>query len=364
MRAELPEYPWDALQPYRDRAAKHPHQLIDLSVGSPVDATPEFITRALQRSSDAHAYPTTAGDDALRQGIVDWFARRRGVMLDLNQVLPTVGSKELVALLPFLLGLDPDDAVVIPSVGYPTYEIGAALNRCQIVVEDEPERWPSHTKLIWLNSPSNPTGEVLDTAFLRRAVARARALGAVIVNDECYAELGWSAAYTDAATPCILHADVVGASTSGVLSVYSLSKQSNLAGYRAGVIAGDADLISTLLRARKHAGLMLPTPVQAAMTAALADDAHVREQKERYRERREALLSALTAAGFRVDQSEAGLYLWVTRGEPCWSTVQFFAERGILVAPGEFYGAAANDHVRIALTAPTAAIHEAAERLA
>lgn len=357
----LPDFPWDALVPYADRAGSHPDGLIDLSVGSPVDATPSVVRDALAAATDAHAYPQTAGTPALREAIVDWFARRRGVTdLTAADVLPTIGSKELVALLPLLLGVRPGDVVVHPTVAYPTYAIGAALVGADSLAADDPAQWPANTALVWLNSPGNPDGRVLGVEQLRAAVTRARELGAVVVNDECYAELNWAAPDP---TPSILHPDVIDGDRDSVLAVYSLSKQSNLAGYRAGLVAGCSDLVGELLAARKHAGLIPPAPVQQAMTAALADDAHVQVQRERYRARRAMLIPALVAAGFTIDVSEAGLYLWATRGKDAWATVAELAEAGILVVPGSFYGEEPARHVRVALTATDANIAAAVARL-
>jgi succinyldiaminopimelate transaminase len=357
----LPDFPWDLLTPYAEEARAHPRGIVDLSVGSPVDPTPEAVREALAAATDAHAYPATAGSPALREAIVAWYARRRDVPdLTPANVIPTIGSKEFVALLPTLLGLRPGDVVVQPTAAYPSYAVGAAVVGATVLSSDEPEEWPAETRLVWLNSPGNPDGRVHSVEFLRRAVARARELGAVIANDECYAELDWSG---DAPTPSILHPDVTQGSRRLTLSVYSLSKQSNLAGYRAGFVAGCSELVGELLTARKHLGLMPPAPVQAAMIAALGDETHVARQKQLYRRRREALAGALTASGFRIDGSQAGLYLWVTRDEDCWQTVAALARDGILVAPGAFYGEAGARHVRVALTATDERVNEAVSRL-
>jgi succinyldiaminopimelate transaminase len=357
----LPDFPWDTLLPFADEARAHPDGIVDLSVGSPVDPTPARIREALAAATDAHAYPATAGSPALRESIVDWYARRRGVPdLTVANVIPTIGSKEFVALLPTLLGLGPGDVVVQPTAAYPSYAVGAAVVGATVLSSDEPDEWPAETKLVWLNSPGNPDGRVHSLAFLRRAVERARELGAVIAADECYAELDWT---TDEPTPSILHPDVTQGSRRLTLSVYSLSKQSNLAGYRAGFVAGCSDLVGELLAARKHLGLMPPAPVQAAMIVALGDEAHVVAQKERYRARRDVLVTALETSGFRIDGSRAGLYLWATRDEDSWATVAQLARLGILVAPGSFYGAAGERHVRVALTATDERIAAAASRL-
>lgn len=363
LRGAIPDYPWDAMAPYAARAAAHPGGAVNLSVGSPVDPAPEHVRVALAAASEAHSYPATAGSPELRVAIAEWFAHRRGVQLAEEAVLPTIGSKELVALLPFLLGIGRGEAVVFPRIAYPSYEMGASLVGAEAVAEDDPAAWPAHTKLVWVNSPGNPDGRVLSVPALRAAVARARELGAVIVGDECYAEFGWEEPWRAERIPSILDPRVLGDDHRGVLAIYSLSKQSNLAGYRAAFLGGDPELVARLLTVRKHAGLMLPAPVQAAMIAALRDGQHVEDQRARYLARREVLLPAVQAAGFRVEGSEAGLYLWATRGEDAWQSIAWLAEAGIIAGPGHFYGAHAPQHVRFALTASDAAIAEGAQRL-
>jgi succinyldiaminopimelate transaminase len=361
---DLADYPWDAVAPYAATARAHAGGIVDLSVGSPVDATPAVVADALRSATDAHGYPQTVGTVPLREAIVDWYARRRGVPgLGVDSVLPTVGSKELVALLPLLLGLGVGDVVVHPRAAYPTYEVGARLVGATPIAADDPDDWPAGTRLVWINSPGNPDGRVQDVAALRRARERAATLGAVLAGDECYAELGWDAPWDVEPIPSVLDPRVSGGDLTGVLSVYSLSKQSNLAGYRAAFLAGDPNLVARLLTSRKHLGLMVPAPVQAAMVAALRDDEHVALQRERYRARREVLKPALERAGFRIDDSEAGLYLWATRDEDAWESLAWLADRGILAGPGHFYGAFHPQHVRFSLTASDERIQTAAERL-
>lgn len=362
--SDLADYPWDAVAPYAARAKEHPGGIVDLSIGSPVDPTPEVVRAALAGATDAPAYPQTVGTPALREAIAEWFARRRGVPgLTPQHVLPTIGSKELVALLPTLLDLGPGDIVVHPRAAYPTYEVGARVAGASPVASDDPGEWPVGTRLVWLNSPGNPDGRVWDAASLRAARVRARELGAVLAGDECYAELGWDAPWDAEPIPSVLDPRVTEGDLTGILSVYSLSKQSNLAGYRAAFVAGDPALVERLTTARKHLGLMLPRPVQAAMAAALHDDAHVAEQKERYRRRRAVLKPAVEAAGFRIDRSEAGLYLWATEGRDAWESLGSLADLGILAGPGVFYGPHFPQHVRLSLTASDERIAAAAERL-
>jgi succinyldiaminopimelate transaminase len=356
----LPDFPWNSLLPFRQTASAHADGIVDLAIGSPVDPVPQLIREALAAAVDAPGYPATQGSPELRAAIVGWYARR-GVEIGVENTIPTIGSKEFIATLPTLLGLGAGDAVVFPTVAYPTYEVGARIAGADPVAADDPDDWPEHTRLVWLNSPGNPDGTVHGLAFLRRAVVRAREIGAVIANDECYTELNWEG---DEATPSILHPDVTQGSRRLTLAVHSLSKRSNLAGYRAGFIAGCSDLVGEILEARKHAGLIPPAPVQHAMAVALDDDAHVAEQKARYGARRHALRGALERAGFRIDGSRAGLYLWATREEDCWTTVAALADLGILATPGSFYGAASGDHVRFSLTATDERIAAAVDRLA
>lgn len=331
--------------------------MVDLSVGTPVDPTPQVIQDALAAAANAPGYPTTLGKPDVRRACSGWMSRRLGVECGPDAVLPSIGSKEMVAWLPTLLGLGAQSHVVLPRVAYPTYAVGAALVGARATASDEPEKFDD-VALIWLNSPGNPTGQVLSPHRMAEIVAHARSIGAIVVSDECYIELGW-----EASPMSVLHPRVCGDDHRGVIAVHSLSKRSNLAGYRFGFVAGDQDLLAGILQVRKHAGMMSPAPVQAAAAAALDDDEHVLQQRERYRRRRDILRAGLINAGFTIDHSEAGLYLWTTRREPCWETVSWFADRGIIVTPGDFYGPDGDQHVRIALTASDAAIASAAERV-
>lgn len=315
---------------------------------------------ALCSAADAPGYPATAGTPELRAAAAGWLRRRFDVTgLDPAGVLPTIGSKELVASLPRQLGLGAGDTVVIPETAYPTYAVGARLAGCDVVATDATlALGPRRVRLVWLNSPANPTGAVLPAEHMAKVVAWARERGAIVVSDECYLEYAWEA---DAVS--VLHPDVCAGSLDGLLAVHSLSKRSTMAGYRAGLIVGDPRLVGELLALRKHAGLITPRPVQAAMAAALSDDAHVDNQRQRYASRRARLRAALEASGFRIDQSAGSLYLWATRDEACWDSVAWFANRGILVAPGEFYGATGARHVRVSLTATDERVDAAAQRL-
>jgi aspartate/methionine/tyrosine aminotransferase len=391
LASRLPAFTWDRIAPLRVKAGLHPDGLVDLSMGTPVDPVPGLIREALAGASDAPGYPATWGTPRLRSAAAGWLARAHGVSVPPDDVLPVIGTKEFIAWLPVMLGLGPGDVVLQPELAYPTYDIGARLAGASVLASDSllgagpclppgttPQNSPitggatapsppgppeemERVGLVWLNSPSNPTGRVLPPSHMRKVVEWARERGAVVASDECYISLGW-----EADPVSVLHPDVCGPSRDGVLAVHSLSKRSNLAGYRAGFVTGDPALVASLLALRKQAGMIVPTPVQAAMTAALGDDVHAAEQRKRYAGRRAVLRSAFAAAGWVIDHSEAGLYLWVTHpAHDCWSAAELLAAGGgILVAPGELYGPAGRRHVRVALTATDERVAAAADRLA
>lgn len=356
----LPDFPWDKLASFKEKASAHAGGLVDLSVGTPVDSTPQVVQNALRGAADSPGYPTTIGTPAVRQAAIDWLARNHGVdSLGLDNVLPVIGSKELIGSLPLHLGVGQGDLVAYPELAYPTYEVSAALVGADTVATDSlVALGPKAPKILWINSPSNPSGKVLPVEHLRKTVEWARERGTLLISDECYIECAW-----EAEPVSVLYPDVCGGTYDGILAVHSLSKRSNLAGYRCAFVAGDASVLGELLAVRKNLGLQMPGPQQVAMVTALADDQHAKEQHARYAARRTKLKAALESAGFRIDHSEASLYLWATREEDCWTTVDWLAERGILAAPGAFYGRAGRSHVRIAFTATDERVDAAVSRL-
>jgi succinyldiaminopimelate transaminase len=319
------------------------------------------VAEALTAAADAPGYPFTRGTKRLREAAAGWLMRQHGVPADADTVLPVIGTKEFVAWLPSLLGCGADDVVAHPALAYPTYDVGARLAGARPLAADGlVTLGPQRVRLVWVNSPSNPTGRVLPAEHLRKVVRWARERGAVVASDECYIGFGW-----EAQPVSILHPSVCEGTHDGLLAVHSLSKRSNMAGYRAGFVTGDAVLMRNLLEVRRHAGMMVPAPVQAAMTAALDDDAHADEQRARYAARRAALRPALAAAGWNIEHSEAALYLWASHpARDCWDSVRVLAETGILVAPGDFYGPLGARHIRVSLTATDERVSAAATRLA
>lgn len=349
---KLPDFPWDVLAPYGERASQHPDGIVDLSVGTPVDDTPEFIQEVLRESSNAPGYPFTAGTPELRGAIREWALSSLGASGDFD-VLPTIGSKELVAWLPTFLQ---SKRVLFPEIAYPTYGVGAILAGAEgLPVALDPATWPT-ADLAWINSPSNPTGRVHSNAELKSVIDWSRETGTIVASDECYLEFG------DSVSPVSILSLTQG-NNQNILAVFSLSKRSSMAGYRAAFMVGDSELIAQIREIRKHAGMMVSQPVQRAMAAALSDNQHVAQQRARYNARRALLLPALRSTGFEIAESRAGLYIWCTRGETDLTSVAWFAELGILVTPGHFYGEKGARHIRIALTATDAQITIAVARL-
>ena len=336
------------MAPYGEKAKKYPGGFIDLSQGTPVDPTPTFIQEALTKASNSPSYPLTAGSSQLKDAIRAWATLNLGATGEFD-VLPVIGSKEFVALLPTFLQ---SKTVLYPKIAYPTYLVGALMTSAKAIpVEIDAKSWPT-ADLAWINSPSNPTGQVQSDSEILATINWARNNGSVIASDECYLSFSKEA-------KSIL--SLTGGNNEGVLAVHSLSKRSNLAGYRAAFVIGDSKLIDQIRQIRKHAGLIVPLPVQHAMIAALSDNNHAFEQAERYEKRRIKLITALSKAGFTIEYSQAGLYIWCSKNEDCYKTVDWFANLGVLVTPGSFYGS--EKFIRIALTATDESIDQVVERL-
>jgi succinyldiaminopimelate transaminase len=336
------------LAPYGEKAKKYPGGFIDLSQGTPVDPTPTFIQEALTKASNSPSYPLTAGSSQLKDAIRAWATLNLGATGEFD-VLPVIGSKEFVALLPTFLQ---SKTVLYPKIAYPTYLVGALMALAKAIpVEIDAKSWPT-ADLAWINSPSNPTGQVQSDSEILATINWARNNGSVIASDECYLSFSKEA-------KSIL--SLTGGNNEGVLAVHSLSKRSNLAGYRAAFVIGDSKLIDQIRQIRKHAGLIVPLPVQQAMIAALSDNNHAIEQAERYQKRRIKLITALSKAGFTIEHSQAGLYIWCSKNEDCYKTVDWFANLGVLVTPGSFYGS--EKFIRIALTATDESIDLVVERI-
>ena len=360
--AALEPYPYDRLGGLRAMAGEHDGGCVDLSVGDPCDPPPPAAVQALGGSGAERSYPPSIGSAELRTAAAGWLARRFGVELAPEDLAACVGTKELVASLPRLLQLrgDVGDTVLYPAVGYPTYAMGAKLAglRAVGVPRDAHGRLDlggvdaadaDRALCLWVNSPANPTGAVED---LGAVAAWGRERGVVVCSDECYVEYVWDRPGTGGAP--LADRTILAHGTEGTLALHSLSKRSNLAGMRAGIYAGDAGLMDFRTQARRHLGFMVPGPVQAAAAAALRDDEHVEAQRGRYRRRLALLADLLERLDLQVPLPEGAFYLWVPApGGDAWALAERLAvTAGMLVSPGEFYGEAGADHVRVSATVP------------
>ncbi len=368
-----PAYPYDRLAGLEARAKERYDAVggvVDCSVGTPCDPPPRSVVGAMAGSDAERGYPSSAGSPVYRRAAAGWLLRRFGLSIDSeHEIAACVGTKEFVASTAHFLRLrSPDrDTVLFPAVSYPTYAMGAVLAGCRPVpVAELPEGGPdlasideadaSRALMLWTNSPSNPTGLLTDP----QTVARwGRDRGVPVFSDECYAEFTWE----------VPPRSVLESGLPGVVAVHSLSKRSNLAGVRAGFYAGDPDLVGYLLDVRRHAGLMVPGPVQAGAAVAFDDDAHVIDQRLRYLERLEFLAGVLGRSGLPVGLPAGGFYLWVPVPEAVsgggWSVAETLGlEAGLLVSPGEFYGPEGSGFVRVAVVQPMARLELVAERLA
>jgi succinyldiaminopimelate transaminase len=371
-----PTFPQDRLDELRAAAAAVAGGSVDTSIGTPVDPVPEVALEALRAAAPGSAgYPPSGGTAALREAASAWMARRFGVDVAAEAVAACVGTKEVVASIPRLLSLrDPSrDTVLYPAVSYPTYEMGARLAGLRAVPVPVDGQWrldvgqvsaddANRALLLWLNEPGNPTGASTPAPELAAVVEWGRSHGAIVASDECYAEFTYDESGAPAPPVTVLDSGAERA-----LAVHSLSKRSNLAGLRAGFVAGDPELVRYLAEVRRHAGLIVPTPVQAAAAAALADDTHVDQQRERYRRRRAMALDALEGFGLAHDGGTSTFYLWLRDGADAqdgWELAARLAGRGLVVAPGDLYGPGGVDHVRLSLTVTDDQLTLALDRLA
>ena len=359
-----PPYPYDRLDRLVPLAKALAGGIVDLSIGTPCDTPTAEVLFALGHSDSERGYPASIGGEPLRAAIRGWLHRRFDVDVPLTQLAACVGTKEFVATTPHYLRLRTParDTVLYPAVSYPTYEMGATLAGCRAVpvpaaadggidLSAIDPADAARALLLWVNSPSNPTGALSDLAA---AAAWGRAHGVPVFSDECYVEFTW-----DGPASTILHSGL-----EGVVAVHSLSKRSNLAGVRVGFYAGDAELVNYLKEVRKHVGMMVPGPAQAAGVAALADDVHVGLQRDRYRHRLERLAHVLSVwSGLEVPMPAGSFYLWFDAHDGWQFAERLAREGGALVSPGDFYGAGGAHNVRAAVVQPDDRIELVATRL-
>lgn len=359
-----PPYPYDRLNELKAQILERHDSVVDLSVGTPFDEPPAAVVAALSASGAARSYPPSVGTASFLGAAQGWLQRRFDVSVDVAQIGATVGSKEFVALLPRFMALRTPtrDTVLYPAIAYPSYEMGATLAGLRAVPVpfradgclDLDSIDPGDTAralLLWSNSPGNPTGQLDD---LEAAASWGRTHGVPVFSDECYIEFTWNGAGRT----------ILEHGSEGVVAVHSLSKRSNLAGGRAGFYAGDAEIVDFLREVRKHAGLMVPGPVQAAATVALGDQDHVDAQRDRYLHRLRLMAEVLSDwSGDAVGVPDGAFYLWIPTDDGWDYATRLAHAGGAVVSPGEFYGTDGARHVRVAVVQPDEQIDVVAERL-
>ena len=361
---EPPPYPYDRLDAYQKMASEFDGGIVDLSIGTPCDPPPQAVIDALAGSGSERGYPASIGSENLRRSIARWMGRRFSIDVPISRIAACIGTKEFVATTPQYMKLRRPgrDTVIYPTVAYPTYEMGATLAGLRALPvpmnaeghmdfaslsEDDIAR----ALMVWVNSPSNPTGGLDD---LKYAANWGRKHDIPVFSDECYAEFTWGTAPQS----------ILQHGLDGVIAVHSLSKRSNLAGVRVGFYSGDAEIVEYLKEVRKHAGFMVPGPAQAAGVAALDDDEHVRVQRDRYLSRLEMMAKTLTTwSGIDIALPSGGFYLWFNAGDAWEFTEKLAREGGALVSPGDFYGAGGSHNVRVAVVQPDAKLAMVAKRL-
>ena len=361
---EPPPYPYDRLDAYQKLASEFDGGIVDLSIGTPCDPPPQAVIDALAGSGSERGYPASIGSENLRRSIARWMGRRFSIDVPISRIAACIGTKEFVATTPQYMKLRRPgrDTVIYPAVAYPTYEMGATLAGLRALPvpmnaeghmdfaslsEDDIAR----ALMVWVNSPSNPTGGLDD---LKYAANWGRKHDIPVFSDECYTEFTWGTAPQS----------ILQHGLDGVVAVHSLSKRSNLAGVRVGFYSGDAEIVEYLKEVRKHAGFMVPGPAQAAGVAALDDDEHVRVQRDRYLSRLEMMAKTLTTwSGIDIALPSGGFYLWFNAGDAWEFTEKLAREGGALVSPGDFYGAGGSHNVRVAVVQPDAKLAMVAKRL-
>lgn len=359
-----PAYPYERLDGIKRLASVFEGGPVDCSIGTPIDPPPDFVVEELARAVGARGYPPSAGTPAYREAASSWLRRRFGVEVAPEGVVACVGTKEFVASLAGFLHLrSPErDTVLFPAVSYPTYAMGATLaglrsvavpmEKGQLDLSAISEEDAARALVLWANSPSNPTGYLDD---LEHVAEWGRRHGVLVASDECYAEFTWTSRPRT----------ILEFGSDGVLALHSISKRSNLAGLRAGFYAGDDEVVAYLRLVRQHAGLMVPGPVQDAVALAYGDDAHVELQRQRYLARLERLSGALARVGIDAPLPEGAFYLWCSKpGLDGWALGEFLAERsGLVASPGELYGDAGRDFLRVAVVQSDERIELVASRL-
>jgi succinyldiaminopimelate transaminase len=363
--SSLRSYPFLRLTDAKRELLARGVEVVDFGIGEPREDTPPFIREAVAGALQPKStYPLAEGLPELRAAIAAWIARRFGPALDPGtEVLPTLGSKEAIFHLAQVVG---GDSVVVTTPGYPVAERGAAFAGKRVLElpllaergflpDLEAVDW-SRVGILWLNYPNNPTAATAPLDLYERAAAIAREHDVVVASDEAYSEIYFGAEPPASALQV--------ADRRNVIALNTLSKRSSMPGYRSGFVAGDPEVIAALKRYRPNVGVAPPEFIQIGAAAAWADEAHVEDVRALYRAKREVLLPVFEAAGIRHAGGDATFFLWLDAGERADPLAAALLKRGVVVAPGSFFGPAGEGFLRLALVPTLAECERAASLLA
>ena len=372
----LPPYLFAAIDKMKQDALAKGIDLIDLSIGDPDIPTPAHIVEAMKKAVENpahHRYPSYEGMLSYRDAVAGWYKKRFNVSLNpKTEVLSLIGSKEGIGHIP-LAFINPGDVVLVPSPGYPVYPVGtlfAAGESYIMPLKEEngflpdfkiiPEGVLKKAKLMFLNYPNNPTSATADAGFYKEAISLAKKYNIIICHDAAYSEV-----YYDNERP-ISFLEIEGAKDVGI-EFHSLSKTYNMTGWRIGFAAGNKDVIAGLGKIKSNLDSGVFQAIQEAAIAAFnTDDSKLSDIRKTYQDRRDALYNGLKSLGFHLIKPKATFYLWarVPSGFDSSSFVAHLLNKaGVLITPGNGFGAPGEGYVRFALTVPVEKIKETVERI-
>lgn len=372
----LPPYLFAAIDKMKQEALAKGVDLIDLSIGDPDIPTPKHIVEAMKKAVEKpehHRYPSYEGMLSYRKAVADWYKNRFNVSLDpKTEVVSLIGSKEGIGHIP-LAFVNPGDVVLVPSPGYPVYPVSTLFaggeSHIMPLKEDNgflpdfkatPESVLKRAKLMFINYPNNPTAATASKDFYKEAIKLAQKYNIIICHDAAYSEI-----YYDNEKP-ISFLEIEGAKDVG-MEFHSLSKTYNMTGWRIGFAVGNKDIIAGLGKIKSNLDSGVFQAIQEASIAALnTEDSLLSDIRKTYQERRDVLYNGLKDLGLQLTKPKATFYLWTKVPAKFDSSrfVSYLLEKaGVLITPGNGFGAPGEGYVRFAITVPVKRIKEAVERI-
>lgn len=374
---KIPPYPFQELDRRIAEVRAKGVDVISLGVGDPDIPTPQRIIEALHRAANNpvnHRYPSYEGLPQFRTAVSEWMERRFGVRFDPDkEIVSLIGSKEGIAHI-YLAFIQPGDISLVPSPGYPVYNIGTILSDGTSHVmpltakhnflpdfDAIPQEALHRARIMFINYPNNPTSAVAELEFLRKAVNLAKKYDIVLCHDAAYSEV----TYDGFRSPSIFQ--VEGAREVAV-EFHSLSKTYNMTGWRLGFAVGNPDIIKGLAHVKSNVDSGVFQAIQwAGITALSMTDAELQPLRDEFRERRDIAVDALRSMGWKIAKPKGTFYIWVPvpKGVKCVDfCTRVIQETGVAITPGTAFGAEGEGYFRISYTLPTDRLREAMDRMA